>query len=44
MMVCNKCKYSWENRVQHPKECPRCKSRIDTDDNKDWDKSKEIYI
>ena len=23
------CAYQWESRVQKPKECPRCKSRLD---------------
>jgi len=28
-MKCIKCEYKWETRVSNPKECPRCKSRLD---------------
>ena len=28
-MECIKCDYIWESRVEIPKECPRCKSRLD---------------
>ncbi len=26
---CPKCPYSWTPRVKNPKECPRCKQRLD---------------
>jgi predicted Zn-ribbon and HTH transcriptional regulator len=26
---CLKCEYDWETRVENPKECPRCKTRMD---------------
>ncbi len=29
MLQCNKCSYSWESRVETPKACPRCKTRLD---------------
>jgi hypothetical protein len=28
-MECPKCKYKWEPRTKKPKECPRCKARLD---------------
>lgn len=28
-MKCRKCGYDWEPRVSEPKECPRCKARLD---------------
>ncbi len=28
-MNCPKCSYEWESRVAEPKECPRCKTRLD---------------
>lgn len=28
-MECNKCDYDWESRIENPKECPRCKTRLD---------------
>ena len=28
-MRCNKCGYEWEARKDNPKECPRCKTRLD---------------
>ena len=28
-MNCTKCSYEWETRTESPKECPRCKSRLD---------------
>ena len=28
-MECLKCDYNWESRVENPKECPRCKVRLD---------------
>lgn len=28
-MICNKCDYHWKPRVKNPKECPRCKIRLD---------------
>jgi predicted Zn-ribbon and HTH transcriptional regulator len=28
-MKCPKCNYSWESRVNKPKACPRCKTRLD---------------
>ncbi len=27
--TCPKCDYEWESRVEEPKACPRCKSRLD---------------
>lgn len=29
MMRCPRCGYKWEPRVPRPKECPRCKGRLD---------------
>jgi predicted Zn-ribbon and HTH transcriptional regulator len=26
---CPKCDYEWESRVDDPKACPRCKTRLD---------------
>jgi predicted Zn-ribbon and HTH transcriptional regulator len=26
---CKKCKHEWMPRVKKPKECPRCKARLD---------------
>jgi predicted Zn-ribbon and HTH transcriptional regulator len=26
---CPKCGYAWESRVEEPKSCPRCKTRLD---------------
>jgi len=37
-MECNKCEYEWESRVQNPKACPRCKTRLDF---KNGDKKEE---
>ncbi len=28
-MKCQKCTYTWEPRKDNPKECPRCKTRLD---------------
>ena len=28
-MKCYKCDYFWEERINNPKECPRCKARLD---------------
>ena len=28
-MKCPKCKYVWNARTKKPKECPRCKKRLD---------------
>ena len=28
-MKCPKCHYGWETRVNKPKACPRCKTRLD---------------
>lgn len=28
-MKCDKCEYYWIARVDYPKECPRCKTRLD---------------
>ena len=28
-MKCNKCEYEWESRIDNPKACPRCKTRLD---------------
>ena len=28
-MKCCKCDYQWETRIENPKACPRCKSRLD---------------
>ncbi len=30
-VACFKCKYEWESRVEKPKECPRCKTRLDSE-------------
>jgi len=30
-MKCNKCGYEWQNRKAKPKECPRCKTRLDSE-------------
>ncbi len=27
-MKCLKCDYEWEPRVEKPKECPECKTRL----------------
>lgn len=29
MTKCLKCDYEWESRVENPKACPRCKTRLD---------------
>lgn len=26
---CYKCKYIWEARIEKPKSCPKCKTRLD---------------
>ena len=26
---CWKCGYEWDSRIESPKECPRCKTRLD---------------
>jgi len=28
-MKCIKCNYEWLSRVENPKACPRCKTRLD---------------
>lgn len=28
-ITCWSCSYEWEPRVPKPKECPRCKARLD---------------
>ncbi len=28
-MKCFKCQYDWSSRVNTPKSCPRCKTRLD---------------
>lgn len=28
-VLCPKCKYEWESRVDQPKACPACKVRLD---------------
>ena len=28
-MRCDNCNYKWKPRVDKPKECPRCKQRLD---------------
>jgi len=28
-MKCFKCTYRWQERIQSPKACPRCKTRFD---------------
>jgi len=28
-MLCQKCSYQWAPRKETPKECPRCKTRLD---------------
>jgi predicted Zn-ribbon and HTH transcriptional regulator len=27
---CPRCGYEWDSRVDDPKACPRCKSRLDS--------------
>tara|TARA_Y100000034_G_C6843787_1_gene382042 strand:+ start:64 stop:225 length:162 start_codon:yes stop_codon:yes gene_type:complete len=29
-MKCPKCEYEWSTRKDKPKECPRCKNRLDS--------------
>lgn len=29
MNQCKRCSYGWESRVERPKACPRCKTRLD---------------
>ena len=29
MANCGKCEYEWISRVDNPKACPRCKTRLD---------------
>lgn len=29
MNQCKRCSYAWESRVETPKACPRCKTRLD---------------
>lgn len=29
IIICKRCDYEWTSRVKCPKECPRCKNRID---------------
>jgi len=29
IVLCEKCEYEWENRIENPKSCPRCKYRFD---------------
>jgi len=31
---CYRCDYEWSSRVKEPKECPRCKARLDHKVNK----------
>lgn len=28
-MKCFKCQYDWSTRIETPKSCPRCKTRLD---------------
>lgn len=28
-MKCPKCYYEWDERIEKPKSCPRCKTRLD---------------
>ncbi len=28
-LICPKCCYNWESRKPEPRECPRCKTRLD---------------
>ena len=28
-MKCNRCQYEWETRTDKPKNCPRCKQRLE---------------
>jgi len=32
-MKCVKCGYEWESRKENPKSCPRCKARLDWNNN-----------
>ena len=32
-MECDFCDYEWENRVESPKSCPKCKRRFDSNTN-----------
>lgn len=34
-MTCPKCGYQWRPRTENPKECPRCKRRLDRPTQKD---------
>jgi predicted Zn-ribbon and HTH transcriptional regulator len=29
MVKCPKCGHEWIPRIKHPRECPRCKVRLD---------------
>jgi predicted Zn-ribbon and HTH transcriptional regulator len=31
IMKCKRCGYEWEARKEEPKECPRCKARLDVE-------------
>jgi len=33
--ICGRCGYEWESRKKNPKECPRCKARLDVVKNND---------
>jgi predicted Zn-ribbon and HTH transcriptional regulator len=34
IVLCKKCNYEWEPRVENPKSCPRCKYRLDYEEIK----------
>lgn len=36
-MRCPRCGYRWEPKVPKPKECPRCKCRLD------WKKKRRFF-
>ncbi len=33
MAQCKFCGYDWKSWLEHPKECPRCKRRLDRPEN-----------
>ena len=44
-MTCPKCQYEWESIKEHPKSCPRCKTRLDVPSMKmdELRKTAEMY-
>ena len=43
-MKCSNCEYDWENRKEKPKECPRCKHRLDYPRSKNLKTSKPLKL